>query len=405
MAFGPEAIVFDIALVRSNSIHFEDSLGISAERYRDTADACALADDLTNDLTRSRTVADASTVADTVSTETLYARALTDSAEISDSKTLDIDKNAADSVAFVDTLLISSDVGRVITDSAIPTDTISRYLDAQIQPSDIVSVVDTLAASAELLRTGNDFISATDDTIRGVDFLRVLLDALFVVDDAQRGFVIDAFTQDILSATDAPAEVTFEYGRQPSDSLTVPDTTFCEAAFARQYQDAMMVSERTLIEVSDETDRLVGTEGFDDVYMPVGDTGIVFVANIPAIMTKKGVKFRSRTYRAALLRAASTLAHWGMRDGAIIAFMRTAANLNQQVLAAQCGVSEAVVQDWETDVSEMPRLSFDTLAALVCTLDQRNYGQGFQLVPPDGDTRLYRIVPAIPRSNAAVVRA
>ena len=62
------------------------------------------------------------------------------------------------------------------------------------------------------------------------------------------------------------------------------------------------------------------------------------------------------------------------------------------------------MQDWESDVSEMPRLMFDELAVLVCQLDQRSYGQGFQLVPPDLRSHLHRIVPAIPKSNTAFVR-
>jgi hypothetical protein len=165
-----------------------------------------------------------------------------------------------------------------------------------------------------------------------------------------------------------------------------------------------MLSEALTVEIK-EFERIVGgVSGTFEMVVPVGNTGITFMARVPGIQTRTGVTFTPRVNRAVLLRAASTLAHWGMRDGGIIAFMREALSMLPEDMGALCGVSEAVVAQWESDQVEMPRLMFDTLAEYVCRTDQRSYGQGFQLIPPDLKSRGYWIYPPIPKSNTAVVR-
>jgi hypothetical protein len=115
----------------------------------------------------------------------------------------------------------------------------------------------------------------------------------------------------------------------------------------------------------------VGKVGLFDYLMPVGSTGIVFVAAVPGRLYKQGPTFREPVRDAANLRAASTLVQMGLMRGAAVAFLRNALKLTQQELADALGVLLADVQAWESDAVEIPRLYWNDIGNRVMRADGR----------------------------------
>jgi hypothetical protein len=164
----------------------------------------------------------------------------------------------------------------------------------------------------------------------------------------------------------------------------------------RLFLDLSFIQDQALVKKESEPLYFRGASGGNptrlyDFVMPVSNTGIVFVAALPGVMTAEGPKFNLNVRIPALRRAASTLAHWGMIRGGIITFMREALYMDEQALAAKLGSSEAQVILWETDQEAMPRTFFDILAALACQADERSYATNLQLQPPDLHNRTYRL--------------
>lgn len=139
----------------------------------------------------------------------------------------------------------------------------------------------------------------------------------------------------------------------------------------------------------------VGKVGLFDFLMPVGNTGIVFTAAVPGRLYKWGPTFTDTVKAVSRLRAASTLAQMGLVNGATVAFLRVALQLTQAELATSLGVALADVQDWETNVSEIPRLMWDEISRRVGVADGRPL-PSVVACPQNFRPRKIRVFPNIP---------
>jgi len=137
-----------------------------------------------------------------------------------------------------------------------------------------------------------------------------------------------------------------------------------------------------------------------DFYMPVGTTGITFVAALQGLSTAAGPTiFAATDQDAALVRAASTLARWGIIDGQFFAFIRGALKMSQADAAAFIGgVTVADVQAWEAGTVPIPRDNWIMLADEVCRVDARPGLENLALAP-DRRARLIRVFPDIPQRS------
>jgi DNA-binding transcriptional regulator YiaG len=139
----------------------------------------------------------------------------------------------------------------------------------------------------------------------------------------------------------------------------------------------------------------VGKIGLFDIHMPVGLTGIVFVAAVPGRLYVWGPNFTDSVRQAANLRAASTLVHMGLINGDTFTFLRSTLQITQADLATQLGVPFATVQGWEDGSIEIPRLSWTTLAQQVVAADGRSLPVELAC-PPNFRGRKIRVFPNIP---------
>lgn len=136
-----------------------------------------------------------------------------------------------------------------------------------------------------------------------------------------------------------------------------------------------------------------------DFYMPVGTTGITFVAALQGISSAAGPTiFDPADQDACLIRAASTLSRWGIIDGQFFAFIRQALKMSQADAAAFIGVTVPDVQAWENGTVEIPRDMWIMLADEVCRVDSRP-GLVELALAPDKRPRLIRIFPDIPQKS------
>lgn len=148
----------------------------------------------------------------------------------------------------------------------------------------------------------------------------------------------------------------------------------------------------------------VGKVGLFDYLMPVGATGLVFVAAVPGTLYLWGPTFTEPVKRAADLRAASTLVQMGLIRGESFAFLRNALRLTQAEVAAIDGVPVSTVEDWENNVIPVPRAIWACLAFRVCSADGRSLPVEYALCPPSWRPRKIRVfpnVPSIPQSQPA----
>lgn len=137
-----------------------------------------------------------------------------------------------------------------------------------------------------------------------------------------------------------------------------------------------------------------------DFYMPVGTTGITFVAALQGLSTAAGPTiFAQSDQDACLVRAASTLARWGIIEGQFFAFIRQALKMSQADAAAFIGgVTVGDIQAWEADTIEIPRDMWVILADEVCRVDSRP-GLVDLALNPDRRPRVIRIFPDIPQKS------
>lgn len=145
----------------------------------------------------------------------------------------------------------------------------------------------------------------------------------------------------------------------------------------------------------------VGRVGLFDYLMPVGDTGIVFVAAVPGTLYEWGVQFTPEVQQASNLRAASTLAHMGLIRGETFEFLRLSLQLTQADIATAFGVPLATVQGWEDNTIPIPVNSWADLSNQVCEADHR--ASLTEHAPcPDFRPRKIRVFPETPMPTQAV---
>jgi hypothetical protein len=97
-----------------------------------------------------------------------------------------------------------------------------------------------------------------------------------------------------------------------------------------------------------------GRVGLFDIQMPVGDTGLIFIAAVPGRLYPWGVDFSPRVTHASYLRAACNLIQIGLRRGESFAFLRTALEMSQADVAAIYGVTTSEVMEWEDNTIPVP---------------------------------------------------
>lgn len=112
-----------------------------------------------------------------------------------------------------------------------------------------------------------------------------------------------------------------------------------------------------------------GKLGLFDLIMPVGGTGLQFVAAMPGILRPWGVEFSAPVRQRAYLKAASTLVQMGLIGGESFAFLRSALELSQADVAALYGVTEPTVVGWEDNSIPIPINVWQCFSYRVCLAD------------------------------------
>lgn len=138
-----------------------------------------------------------------------------------------------------------------------------------------------------------------------------------------------------------------------------------------------------------------GKVGLFDYLMPVGNTGIVFVAAVQGILYQWGPQFTDAVKQAANLRAASTLVQMGLIRGETFAFLRNALQLTQNDVALMYAVPLATVQGWENNTIIIPTGIWGDLSCRVANADNRGALTEYSLTP-NFRPRKIRVFPNVP---------
>ncbi len=131
--------------------------------------------------------------------------------------------------------------------------------------------------------------------------------------------------------------------------------------------------------------------------MPVGTTGIKFVASLQGVSSAAGPTVFAQADRdACYVRAASTLGRFGMIHNQFFQFIRLALQMTEADAATFLGVTVPDIQAWEAGSASIPRDMWVTLVDEVCRVDAR---PGLVNLAPIQDLRprLIRIHPDIPQ--------
>lgn len=142
----------------------------------------------------------------------------------------------------------------------------------------------------------------------------------------------------------------------------------------------------------------IGKLGLFDIQLPVGNTGLRFVAAMPGILYPEppGVQFSDAVEHAARLRAATTLIQMGLVRGESFAFIRAAIPLTTSEVAAIYGVSDATVQGWEDNSIPIPVNVWECLSYRVCLLDGVQLPSVRGLCGASWRPRVIRVFPNLP---------
>jgi len=154
-----------------------------------------------------------------------------------------------------------------------------------------------------------------------------------------------------------------------------------------------------IVELEADSPQGIGKVGLYDFLMDVGSTGIRFVAALPGLLRTWGPEFTLAAQQAAYLRAASTIAQWGVVSGDTFGFLAQGAGLSDADLALRYNVSLATVQGWIANTIPVPPSVWRCLASLVGSLDGRAISD-FALSPSSLRPRLIRIFPNAPMPSA-----
>lgn len=131
--------------------------------------------------------------------------------------------------------------------------------------------------------------------------------------------------------------------------------------------------------------------------MPVGTTGIIFVAALPCILLDHGIpRFNEDLVIKTKWSAAARLADMGIIDGQTFKFMREASTLNPTECANFLGETggAATILAWESDTVPVPRAAWMSIAVRIRELAQEGGSVFTSLTnPPDLRRRVIRIYP------------
>ena len=155
------------------------------------------------------------------------------------------------------------------------------------------------------------------------------------------------------------------------------------------------VAEYPIVVLENDAPEQVGKVGLFDLRMPVGDTGIVFIAAVPGILYTSGPQFTEPVQRAADLRASTTLIHMGLVRGESLAFIRQGLRLSQQEVADLCGVTSPDVVGWENNTMVVPLTVWNAISQRACIADGRSLPLHHALCA-DWRPRVIRVFPNIP---------
>lgn len=155
------------------------------------------------------------------------------------------------------------------------------------------------------------------------------------------------------------------------------------------------LAEYPIVVLENDAPEQVGKVGLFDFLMPVGATGLVFVAAVPGTLTAAGPRFTELVQHVANLRAATTLVQMGLIRGESFAFIREALQTSIQELAESSGVDASTVVGWETNASSVPFNAWAAIATRACLADGRAMPSHHAL-SPDWRPRLIRVFPNVP---------
>lgn len=137
-----------------------------------------------------------------------------------------------------------------------------------------------------------------------------------------------------------------------------------------------------------------------DYLMPIGNTGVGFVAKLPAIMRVWGPEFTASDIHQAELRAASTLAQTALIRGQSLQFLRLAIPWDEATTAAFLGITVPTLLAIEAETVPIPRDIWILLADYVAHLDGRTH---YDQAPPNPEEnwqhRIIRVYPDFPQKS------
>jgi DNA-binding transcriptional regulator YdaS (Cro superfamily) len=134
-----------------------------------------------------------------------------------------------------------------------------------------------------------------------------------------------------------------------------------------------------------------------DFSMPVGQTGIVFVAALTGWRESNGTAlFVPEAIEAAYRRAASTLAFMALANGPTFQFIRYSQHMSTAQAATLCGASPSDVTNWESGRVPVPVSCWQAMADAATKADMRASISWTPLPNADMRPRTIRIYPDIP---------
>lgn len=150
-----------------------------------------------------------------------------------------------------------------------------------------------------------------------------------------------------------------------------------------------------LVVLENDYPERVGKIGLFDIQMPVGNTGLIFIAAMPGRLYLSGPTFTPPVEHVAYLRAASTLVQIGLVRGESFAFLRYALQLTQAQVATLYGVLESTVQGWEDNSIPIPVSVWNCFSYRVMVADGRVLPAN-PAVNPSARPRVIRVFPNAP---------
>jgi len=143
----------------------------------------------------------------------------------------------------------------------------------------------------------------------------------------------------------------------------------------------------------------VGKTGLFDLLMPVGNSGVVFTANVPGVLRTYGCEFTPQVEHLSRLRAAAVLVQMGLIRGEAFEFFRLALGETSAQTALRYGVTEPIVLGWEQNVTEIPFEVWRDMTVLVSKAAQVAFPHQ-PIQSQDWRPRLIRVFPILPLQHS-----